>query len=264
MSIYDDHFGVQFGLRIAGDSKEYHSFKDLSLYPRKRPVISPPTPKRLTVDVPGMNGSLDYSLALTGFMQYENREAVMEYTYIGDRSKFSAIYHNVLGKLHGKKMSVVFDEDKAGFYTGFLSVDDPEYAKDRMYLTIHGDFEPFRYDMWTSAGRWLWDPFSFVDGVIRDYSSITFTNGRSTPSFDNDGTDAVKILGSVMPVVPHIILVSGSAKLGYKSQNGNKTVTLTSGDNYTQTPDLLLRNGTNTIWLAGTGEVSVDFRGGSL
>lgn len=265
--LYDNKYGAKFSA-VKNASNAYHNFRTWGLYPQSKPVISPPAPKVYTIDVPGANGVVDYTESLTGYVQYQNREGTFPYVYIGDRKQFDKVYHQVLAAIHGKRMYVTLDEDPGGYYYGRMTVEEPKYAKDRMYLTITGDFEPYKYEMYSSAEPWVWDTFSFIDGVIRNYSEIEVDNVRSAPSFDVNGDDAFILVGSPMPVVPSIYLLSGTiVKIGYISADGvQKTVgmVITDYDYSVSMPDLLLRDGENVIWLNGQGTIKIDYRGGNL
>ena len=57
----------------------YDTWYDWNLIPVSRPVISPPECKTHYVDVPGSNGKLDLSTALTGYPLYENRTGSIEF-----------------------------------------------------------------------------------------------------------------------------------------------------------------------------------------
>ena len=61
---------------------EFNTYGDFHLIPSERPVIVPPPPKIVSVDVPGSKyGSIDQSTALTGDMLYGNREGSIVFFY---------------------------------------------------------------------------------------------------------------------------------------------------------------------------------------
>ena len=57
--------GVTFGTK--------HSYRDWGLLLKSRPVISPPSPKTVYVDIPGSNGVIDLTESLTGDVKFDNR-----------------------------------------------------------------------------------------------------------------------------------------------------------------------------------------------
>jgi hypothetical protein len=257
MAFYDNHFGTQFGWLHLGDASQNHSMRDFGLYPKSKPVVSPPVPKTMVISIPGANGNLDFSESLTGYTTYENRQIKFEYSYLGDRAQFDRIYHTVLNAIHGRTMGIILDEDSGYYYHGRITVDEPEYDKKRMYLTITADVFPYQMELYASDEPWVWDTFSFVDGVIRDYSSIS-VNSVDPPL-------EVTVFGSPMPTVPHIYKRSGTGFVTYTVDGVEKTVNLFgSGDMIAYTPDLVLHDGENLLKFSGTMEISISFRGGRL
>ena len=93
---------------------------------------------------------------------------------------------------------------------------------------------------------WLWDPFDFEEGVIREYGNQAV-----------DGTLALTVVGSPMPVVPKII-VSADMQVAF----GGESYRLKSGENYL--PDIEIKEGEHVPIFTGHGTVTVSYRGGSL
>ena len=257
---YEDRYGARWGTG-QNYANYLHSFTDFDLLPRRKPIIEPPKPKTNTVDIPGADGSLDLSEVLTSSIHYSNRKGTFEYVYTGPREGWDVIYHRLLGYLHGKTMRCIIDDDNGGYYEGRWTVKAPQYANDRMYITVEGDLEPYRYDLYTSTEPWIWDTFEFATGVIRDYAHVT-VDIASVSSITTDAR-AIVLLGSEKPVVPNIILESGSVSVAYYAGGTLKTVNLTSGSNISQTPDLVVQEDT-TIYVWGTGTFSIEYRGGLL
>lgn len=55
-----------------------NTWDDWHIVPSSRPVIKPPTKKTNYLDIPGADGNLDLSEALTGYPVYNNREGSIE------------------------------------------------------------------------------------------------------------------------------------------------------------------------------------------
>ena len=252
MSFYDNHFGVTF---TYSPDNHWHTYRDLKLFPREKPIISPPKVKRLTVDIPGADGALDFTQSLTGDVHYENRKGTFRYSYFGKRGAWDSIYHKILANFHGQNMKIELDEDSGGYYYGRVFVQEPKYDKDgKMFLEIEADLEPYKVENWSTVEPWIWDEFNFETGVIREYYDIELS-----------GTTDVQIIGTKMPVYPDIIVKSGSnISVQYVVDGAWKTVTLVSGSNKTRTPDLVLRFEIKRLKFSGTGVVDIDFNGGTL
>ena len=61
---------LQAGVRFDGK----HSYFDYGLYLNKPPDYGTPEMRTISLDIPGMNGSLDYTEAITGDVTYSNRQ----------------------------------------------------------------------------------------------------------------------------------------------------------------------------------------------
>lgn len=63
--------GVKFGSK--------HSYDDWGLILKSRPVISPPSPKTIYIDVPGADGIIDLTESMTGEVKFNNRTITFEF-----------------------------------------------------------------------------------------------------------------------------------------------------------------------------------------
>lgn len=252
---YFKNYGILFG---EGSNYGFfkHSFEDFNLFPRTKPVIEPPKPKTLTVEIPGANGVIDFTEALTGTVQYANREGTFEYVFPYDRKLWDSEYHQLLRYCHGKRMRVILDEDPGGYYEGRITVEPPKYENGRAFFTIKGDFAPFRYDLYGTTEPWIWDTFNFDTGVIRYYNRIEVNS--------NEWVEKT-IIGSDMQVVPDLILIDGLVGVNYPSADGGyRYLQLESGSNITNTPDFIIGPGEHIIQIRGQGTMSIDYRAGWL
>ena len=97
------------------------TFKEWGLVPTSRPVINPPAVKTTYVDVPAMDGGLDYTDVLLGRPAYGYREGSWEFA-VRSRRSWSEVYTSVMNYLHGVKHSIVLEDDPDYYYTGRLTV----------------------------------------------------------------------------------------------------------------------------------------------
>ena len=265
---YETKHGCSFGTGI-NYNNYLHSYRDFNLFPAGKPVFEPPKPKIMSVEIPGSNGELDFSEALTGYIVYENRHGVLPYEYVGNRVHWDEVFHKLQKYIHGKKLKVVVDDDNYRYYEGRLTVDEPEYKNGRLYLTIEGDFYPYQLEKYSSAERWLWDPFPFSDGVVRN--SVTglvidspYVEGQAIEYYQS-----VTIPASDRPVVPDVIyrpqmLSDPTLGMSYYVGNELRSVTLTSGSNIAKIPDLIVKDEV-TVYFIGEGYyVDIVYRGGCL
>lgn len=262
---YYNHFGTSFGFSKSGTSAQKicnglytacHSFRDLGLYPRSKPIIKTPEVQTSEIEIIGKDGVFDTTESIDGTVHFFNREGVFEFSNISGRDTWDLTYEK-LKRLHGRKMKIVIDEEKDGYYYGRINIDDPDYddKKGIAYYTIVADLEPFKYDFNTTIEPWLWDPFSFTKGIIRDYSNIIITNSGN-----------IKIYGSRIPVVPDIYVVSGNLNVTYTNMNGvQKTVSLETGSNIEKIYDLYLINDSPVVLqFSGTGTLRIEYQTGVI
>ena len=73
-----------YGVTLGGK----HTYRDWGLLPKTRPTIAPPKVRTNYVDVPGLDGALDLSEALTGRVGYQTRDFSAERRRL-PKTKFS-------------------------------------------------------------------------------------------------------------------------------------------------------------------------------
>lgn len=223
-----------------------NSYKDWGLI-LKTKTIGLPDPKTEEVDVNGMDGVLDLTEAVTGTVRYRNRTLSFTFTIIDEGRAFQQIQSMISNHLHGKKMQVIISDDRSFYYIGRCKVNPFASSKKTAEITIDVDAEPYKLEVsGTQAGdKWLWDPFSFVDGVIRDN---VFTISGQTP---------ISLINRSLMVSPTFV-TDTAMTVTYDG----KTYNLPAGE--TTVYDILLPEGETSMVITGTGTVTVKYQGGSL
>jgi hypothetical protein len=211
--------GVMFG--------DKHSFYDLGIWLTKYPDISPPVPKTKLVEVPGMDGALDLSRTLTGYLHYNRRTMQLEFAILAPRGMWPDVHSELMDMLHGLETTITLDDDKEYMYTGRLSVAAFDPGKVTSGVMITADIEPYKK---------------------RIQDTIT--------AFTVDGTRTAAITVERMPTVPEIA-VSAPMTMTF----GGKSYSLTAGANVFD--DVIMRSGDyNTFTFTGSGDVSISYREG--
>lgn len=147
---------------------------DWHLIPTDRPSINTPERKTKTVDVPGMNGGLDFSESLTGYPVYENREGNIEFLVETGHESWNEIYQSMCSYLHGKKLYVACEDDPGYYYYGTITVDQYQSQKDNSKIVINYNLDPCKYDYCNGIiGDAFWDIFDFESD---DLSSVRYTD----------------------------------------------------------------------------------------
>lgn len=178
---------------------------DWHLVPTERPSIDTPEVNTKTVDVPGMNGDLDFSESLTGYPTYKNRKGSIEFMVLTGYESWNEIYNEMCSFFHGRKLYFACEDDPAYYYYGRITVNQYQSQKDNSKITIDYDLEPFKYEYTNGKSGCYWDTFDFESDTI---DGIKWTD--KFYKFDIDSpNDYVKICkGSEwgnfteMPVIP--------------------------------------------------------------
>lgn len=85
-------------------------------------TLEPPEPKTYTVDIPGGNGVIDLTEALTGDVAYKNRKQEFTFAVI-DVKNFEKVKTEVSNFLHGRAFDYTMSMDPGYTYHGRFSVD---------------------------------------------------------------------------------------------------------------------------------------------
>lgn len=127
--------GIKFGT--------FHSYTAWGLL-LKNYTIGKPVPRRHTVRIPGRNGLLDTSKALTGEMLYDNRTITANFVMMGAPEEWTEKYSTLLQAIHAKDLTIYIDDDPDYYYTGYVEVGDLKPGKAVAELTITVDAYPYK------------------------------------------------------------------------------------------------------------------------
>lgn len=227
-------------------TRHKHSWEDWRLVPSSRPVISSPSVKTKTVDIPGMDGVIDLTEVLAGKPRYGNRSGSLNFIVTNDHESWHTIYSAIMNYFHGKRVRAILLDAPDYYFEGRWALNewksDPKWSQ----ITLNYDLDPYKYTVYTTIEDWPWDPFNFETGVIRLYKDLKV-----------NGTLSMKIVGYGQDVVPTITC---SSAMTFKINN--KTYNLTAGSNYN--PEIVIKDGENSIVVTGNGTISINYRGQSL
>lgn len=208
--------------------------------------IEAPTLKETRVDIPGADGSVNLSYALTGKPVFNDRKISFSLFRSTQDSDIVRLRSILMTQFHGKDVQLVFPFDGSVYYSGVLQVGDmANYNSSVIPVTMTAS--PYRIERITSVENWLWDPFDLDTGIARGYIDLPV----ETP------TEYI-IIGSYMPVSPVFDVTGEDIGLYYH-------------DTFYELPEgrssvlgLTLDPGENSLIFTGEGSVSIEFRGGWL
>ena len=100
-------------------------------------------PKTYTVDIPGGNGAIDLTSALTGDVSYNTRE--MSLVLIGaEIDNVHELRTKLCNRIHGQRLDFAFDFDPGYTYHGRFSVSGFEPMGDGVKITLTVTADPYK------------------------------------------------------------------------------------------------------------------------
>lgn len=190
-------------------------------------VIGMPAPKIITVSIPGRDGDLDMSEALTGFVNYNDREIQLSFGITGTEEEIEVKRNKLMSLISGKKVRLEFSH-LTGHFKGRCEV--KAISREKLHYLVEAVVSAFPYRLDNEE----------------TIKTINLTSSRKN----------IEIINKQMPVKP-IVEVSNNAEIKFK----NKTFTLDTG---THILDSYLDDGVNIFKVKGSGNIKIKFRKGVI
>lgn len=206
--------------------KGVNTWDDWHLIPASRPLFNPPGVRTNYIEIPGMDGILDATELLSGRPLYENRTGSNEFYVMNGYGSWAGRYSEIMNYLHGKKVKAILEDDPFYYYYGRMTVNQWKSEKDWSKITLDYDFYPYKMEARAAHpdGDWLWDPFSFVDGIIRKYTDYH--------SIDVGG-DNPRIVTKSVPNNAMVTTPSFGVRSLSSGTNDSLTISMTDSNNKT-------------------------------
>jgi len=199
-------------------------------------VAAPPI-KEEYVDVPGADGSLDYTEVLTGGVRYGQRTGQWVFILDNGYVKPFEFQSDILAYLHGKNHTIILKDDPEYYYTGRLTLETKFDAKDYNQVIIKYNLNPYKYPLGsTRTMEWKWND---LFGNTIYYGSFTVRSSMMRNLINSDSSNKTATL-----------TVSNAMSVVFRGQ----TINLHPGDN-----QIVLRPGDNIMTFNGSGRVTVDY-----
>lgn len=243
-----------------------NTWEDWHLLASSRPVFAPPAPKTSMIDLPGGNGKLDLSEALTKYPLYDNRSGSFTFRVMNGYGNWADRYSEIMEYIHGQSMRALLADDDQWFYQGRFSVTDWQSTETWSEITFSYDVGPFKWSVQSSSEPWFWDPFNFETGIIPldDFTGFE-VNGTAAKEFN-------EVYFGKVPVSPVIKFTPSreNTALTIKFKNDflgiEESVTVKGGSTFV--PAFVFyghqNGGTYKMEFIGSGTVAIDFRVGRL
>lgn len=189
--------------------------------------VTAPQVRRITETIPGRNGVLDYTSAITGYPTYENRIIrLILCIHKDEKAELEATRDNIFKLVHGKRVNISFS-DINGVFTGTGQIEAEEEGLRFKRLTISIDAYPYRF-----TGTKKIEIIATAEGVTKDFE----INMPVSPYMENEN---------------EITIEAGNTKITKKA--GKFSV-----------DELVLKPGHNQIKIKGTGKVKMEYEEGVL
>lgn len=209
---------------------DYHTANDWGLILNSK-TITPPRPKTTYVSILGRDGDLDQSEALAGEIKYENR--TLKFTFLLTEGTYldrENLISEILTAVHGKKLNIILDDDTSVFFIGRCTVTDNKNTNAYGSIAIEVNCEPFKYKL--------------VDTT----ETIALTSTAKNVALTNNGAKTVSPIFTVTNTVTIVL--------------GTSSVTLNAGTH--RVSNYVLKHGTTTIQVSGSGSLTVTYKEGYL
>lgn len=127
-------------------------------------VLSSPVTVTKYVEIPGRNGSLDYSQAVTGYVTYKDRDVKLKFELETEsEEEYIEKISGIENLLHGKRKTVILDTDPNYQWDCRLKVDNERKNRRYSVVTITGTAYPYKRKLVDTivqkdfCGKNLWD-----------------------------------------------------------------------------------------------------------
>lgn len=200
---------------------------DMGLIMSER-TIGAPSPKYITVEVPGRDGVIDFTENVFGGVKFGERKIEIKFLStqsFADKS-WSVLYSLVASRIHGRKLKIVFDDDADYYYIGRVSIKTFTCPGEKVSVTINCDCEPYKYK--------------------EEITTVSFT-----------GTGEYTLDNAFKKVVPKITTTEET-----KIEFDGSEINLGVGE-FT-VPVLQLKEGENRLNITTTGTVTFEYQEGVL
>lgn len=187
--------------------------------------ISPAQAKRSSVNVPGADGSIDLTYALSSRLFFNDRTIHLEFVRFNVPS-WNDFISEIQNYIQGRNLHVIKSGDPDYYWDAVLEISEIKTDERESRIVIEGTCKPYKLKV--------------------NETEITAT-----------GTETVNCTNSRMPVCPTIIN-SAEATIEF----GSVQVTLSAGTH--QVADIIFDEGSNVVEVTSTGTTKFKYREGSL
>ena len=192
-----------------------HSYLDFGVILTEQ-NIGLPSPKTYTVNIEGMDGTLDLSECF-GEMKYENRTIKFTFESIDKITDWQAKMTKISSFLHGQKMKITTWSDPDFYYVGRCRIDEYNSKSKLGKIVISCDCEPFKYKQNITT-------FNLVEG------SNTVQNSRMPVYADLINEAEITINGKTYNAGAHLRTIKLTSGTNNLNSSGSATLIFQEGE----------------------------------
>ena len=248
----EDRLTYGITIYVEDSGKTFNTLTDWHCALGNNNYIGDPEMETTYIEVPGRNGLIDATEAVSGRRIYKKRSLSFELGAVNPRLNWDSIVSTLRNNVNGRVCRVTIDNDPGYYWHGRVYIENFDRTRELGTFELNIPVaDPYKYDIASSAEPWLWDPFNFETGVITQTGSEVITDS---------GT--ITIAHGHMLTCPQIV-VSDMVSTSFRVEYNGTSYVLTSGTNIV--PSILV-GGENDVTLTfyGSATVQVVYRGGSL
>lgn len=128
---------------ISMDVAGINTYRDLGLVMTVE-EMNPPEVKEYKVDVPGGNGCINLTSALSGDTAYNNRSMTFVFTMVNTTDDFERAKTKLSNLLHGREHDFKLSFDEEYTYHGWFSVSKYKREGNKKQITVKVDADPYK------------------------------------------------------------------------------------------------------------------------
>lgn len=245
---------LTYGISIYVEStgKTYHTLNDWGMALGNNNYIGEPEMETTYIKVPGRNGLIDASEAVSGRRVFTKRQLAFELGGEHPRLSWDGIISSFRNNIEGRICRLTLDNDKNYYWRGRVYIEDFDRFRELGTFTLAvPSAEPYKYSKTSSSEPWLWDPFNFNTDVITYIGAITVV-----------GSETVTIPTGHMMTTPELV-VSDKTSTDFTVTCDGATYNLTVGSN--KIPAILVGGDSEVdLTFTGSAKVQIVYRSGSL
>lgn len=237
---------------VEDTQKTFHTIDDWDFALSNNNYIGDPQMETSYIQVPGREGLIDASEAISGRRIFTKRPLAFNLGGMRERRSWDGIISRLRNDIDGHVCRITLDNDRGYYWHGRVYITDFDRFRGLGSFTLSMPVaDPYKISVQSSAEPWLWDPFNFETGVI-------IQTGAEVIS----GSGSITIDHGYMLTCPQIV-VSDMISSTFKVTYDGTEYALTSGSN--TIPAIMVGGDDDvTLTFSGSATVQIVYRSGSL